>query len=171
MIKKILIGLLVILVAIQFIRPARNNSANTAKDISTLYPMPDSVKVIVDKACADCHSNNTKYPFYASIQPISFWLADHIKDGKRHFNFNEFAGYRIAKQNHKLEEVIEQIKEDEMPLPSYTLIHKEAKLTATEKETLTKWCQQIMDTLKATYPADSLTIKKSTKKPAEGATK
>jgi hypothetical protein len=162
MIKKILIGLLVILVAIQFIRPARNNSANTAKDISTLYPMPDSIKVIVDKACADCHSNNTKYPFYASIQPISFWLADHIKDGKRHFNFNEFAGYRIAKQNHKLEEVIEQIKEDEMPLPSYTIIHKEAKLTAAEKETLAKWCQQIMDTLKATYPADSLILKKPT---------
>ena len=109
MIKKILIGLLVILVAIQFIRPAKNNSADITKDISTLYPMPDSVRVIVEKACADCHTNNTKYPFYATIQPISFWLADHVNDGKRHFNFNEFASYRLAKQNHKLEEVIEQI--------------------------------------------------------------
>lgn len=170
MIKKILIGLLVALIAIQFIRPAKNNSGDITKDITTLYPMPDSVKVIVDKACADCHSNNTKYPFYAAIQPINFWLSDHIKDGKRHFNFNEFAGYRIAKQNHKLEEVIEQIKEGEMPLPSYTLVHTDAKLTDAEKATLTKWCQNIMDTLKATYPADSLKIKRPPTKP-EGAAK
>jgi hypothetical protein len=161
MIKKILIGLLVILVAIQFIRPEKNNSADITKDISTLYPMPDSVKIIVDKACADCHTNNTKYPLYAAIQPISFWLADHVNDGKRHFNFNEFASYKIAKQNHKLEEVIEQIKEGEMPLYSYTLIHKEAKLTEAEKATLINWCQSIMDSLKANYPADSLVMKKN----------
>ena len=77
-------------------------------------------------------------------------------------NFNEFASYRLAKQNHKLEEVIEQIKEGEMPLPSYTIIHSEAKLTEAEKEILTKWCQNIMDTLKANYPADSLILKKPT---------
>ena len=160
MIKKILIGLLIALVIIQFIRPEKNLSGNTTKDITTLFPMPDSVKLIVDKACADCHSNKTTYPWYASVQPVAFWLADHVKDGKRHFNFNEFAGYRIAKQNHKLEEVIEQIKEDEMPLYSYTLIHKEAKLTDAEKATLINWCQNIMDTLKATYPADSLILKR-----------
>ena len=162
MIKKILIGLLIALVVIQFIRPEKNLSGDTTKDITTLFPMPDSVKLIVDKACADCHSNKTTYPWYASAQPVAFWLADHVKDGKRHFNFNEFAGYRIAKQNHKIEEVIEQIKEDEMPLYSYTLIHKEAKLTDAEKATLINWCQNIMDTLKATYPEDSLKLKKPT---------
>ena len=161
MIKKILIGLLVILVAIQFIRPAKNNSADITKDISTLYPMPDSVKVIVDKACADCHTNNTKYPLYAAIQPISFWLADHVNDGKRHFNFNEFASYRLAKQNHKLEEVIEQIKEGEMPLESYSLIHNDAKLTQEERVVLTNWAQSVLDSMKATYPIDSLIKKKN----------
>jgi hypothetical protein len=160
MIQKILIALLVALVVIQFIHPEKNVSGDKSKDITTLFPMPDSVQVIVDKACADCHSNKTNYPWYASIQPIAFWIGDHVKDGKRHFNFNDFAGYRIAKQNHKLEEVIEQIKEDEMPLYSYTLIHKEAKLTDAEKATLTNWCQSIMDTLKATYPADSLKLKR-----------
>ena len=162
MIKKIFIGLLIALVAIQFIKPTKNVSGDTSKDISTLYPMPDSVKQIVTKACADCHSNTTVYPWYASVQPLGFWLADHVKEGKSEMNFNEFASYRIAKQNHKLEEVIEQIKEGEMPLPSYTIIHTEAKLTEAEKETLTKWCQSIMDTLKATYPADSLILKKPT---------
>ena len=124
--------------------------------------MPDSVKLIVTKACADCHSNNTNYPLYASIQPLAYWIGDHVKDGKRHFNFNEFASYRIAKQNHKLEEVIEQIKEGEMPLYSYTLIHKEARLTDAEKTTLMDWAQSIRDSLKANYPADSLVIKKQT---------
>ena len=160
MIKKIVLVLVVLFAVIQVVRPTKNNSANTQKDISTLYPMPPEVKVIVNKACADCHTNNTNYPFYTNIQPIAYWLEDHVKDGKRHFNFNDFASYKIAKQNHKLEEVIEQIKEGEMPLYSYTLIHKEARLTDAEKETLTNWSQSIMDSLKATYPADSLVIKK-----------
>lgn len=160
MIKKIFLGLLIALVAIQFIKPTKNVSGDTSKDISTLYPMPDNVKQIVTKACADCHSNSTVYPWYASIQPLGFWLADHVKEGKSEMNFNEFASYRIAKQNHKLEEVIEQVKEGEMPLESYTLIHKEAKLTEEEKVTLTQWCQSIMDSLKAKYPADSLKLKR-----------
>ncbi len=160
MIKKILIGLLVILIAIQFIKPERNLSGNAEKDIATLYPMTDSVKLIVNKACADCHSNKTVYPWYASIQPVAFWLADHVNEGKGEINFNEFASYRIGKQNHKLKEVIEQVKEGEMPLNSYTLIHKEAKLTEAEKATLIQWCQNIMDTIKANYPADSLNIKR-----------
>ena len=160
MIKKIFVGLLIALILIQFIRPEKNLSGDTTNDITTLFPMSDSVKLIVDKACADCHSNKTVYPWYAAMQPVAFWLADHVNDGKKHFNFNEFAKYRIAKQNHKLEEVIEQIKEDEMPLYSYTLIHKDAKLTDAEKATLINWCQNIMDTLKATYPADSLVLKR-----------
>ncbi len=160
MIKKILIGLLIVLIAIQFIKPTRNLSGNTDKDISTIYPMSDSVKQIVTKACADCHSNKTVYPWYASVQPLSFWLDHHVDEGKREINFNEFASYRIGKQNHKLKEVIEQVKEDEMPLSSYTLIHKEAKLTAGEKATLIQWCQNIMDSIKANYPADSLNIKR-----------
>lgn len=168
MIKKILIGLLVVFVIMQFIRPEKNLSADKTKDITTLYPMPDSVQVIVNKACADCHSNKTQYPWYANVQPLYFWLDHHIQEGKREINFNEFASYRIGKQNHKLKEVIEQIEEGEMPLASYTLIHKEAKLTELEKATLVNWCKNVMDTIKATYPEDSL---KSRRPAAPGNTK
>ncbi len=163
MIKKILIGLLVILIAIQFIKPERNLSGDTQKDIATIYPMSDSVKIVFDKACADCHSNKTNYPWYASVQPVAFWLNDHVKDGKRHFNLNEFAGYRIGKQNKKLEECIEQIKEGEMPLSSYTIIHKEAVLTDAEKTLIINWCQNIVDTIHAKYPADSLKLQRQQK--------
>jgi hypothetical protein len=116
--------------------------------------------MIVNKSCANCHSNKTDYPWYANIQPLGFWLDDHVDEGKRKFNFNEFASYRIGKQNHKIKEVIEQIEEGEMPLKSYTIIHKEAILTEAEKNTLIHWCQNIMDTIKAKYPADSLNIKR-----------
>ncbi len=169
MIKKILVGLLIVLIVMQFIRPEKNLSADTTKDITTKYPMSDSVKLVFDKACADCHTNKTNYPWYTAIEPIGYWTANHVKDGKRHFNLNEFAGYRIGKQNKKLEECIEQIKEGEMPLPSYTLIHQEAKLTEAEKALISDWCQNIVDTIKATYPADSLKLKRPTK--PEGAAK
>jgi hypothetical protein len=160
MLKKVLIGLLVIFVIAQAFRPVKNNSGDKAKDISVSYVIPENVKAILAKACNDCHSNNTRYPWYAEVQPAAWWLSDHIKDGKRHMNFNEFDGYRIAKQYKKLEECIEQVKEGDMPLSSYTIIHKDAILTDAEKQTLFNWCEVIRDSIKARYPADSLVIKK-----------
>lgn len=160
MLKKILIGLLVIFVIAQAFRPVKNNSGDKTKDISVSYVVPEDVKAILAKACNDCHSNNTRYPWYAEVQPAAWWLSDHIKDGKRHMNFNEFDGYRIAKQYKKLEECIKEVKEGDMPLSSYTIIHKDAILTDAEKQTLFNWCEVIRDSIKARYPADSLVIKK-----------
>lgn len=158
--KRVLIVLLVLFVVMQAFRTPKNNSNDTSKDISKTYPVPEDVKTILAKACNDCHSNNTNYPWYNAIQPVSWWLGDHIKDGKRHLNFNEFDSYRIARQYKKLEECIEQVKEGEMPLPSYTIIHKEAILTDAEKKSLYDWCDAIRDSIKAKYPADSLVIKR-----------
>ncbi len=160
MIKKILIGLLVVLVILQAFRPTKNLSADASKDIRTLYPVPQDVQAILDRSCADCHTNKTNYPWYAEIQPVAWWLNDHVTDGKKHFNLNNFGNMRLAMQNHKLEECIEQVKEGEMPLPSYTLIHTDAKLSENDKTLITNWAQGIMDTLKAKYPADSLILKK-----------
>ena len=159
-IKRIGWVLLILLLVAQAFRPAKNDSKDKSKDISNRYAVPDSVKTILAKACNDCHSNETKYPWYANLQPVAWWLNDHIKDGKRHLNFNEFDGYRIARQYKKLEECIEEVKEGEMPLSSYTLIHKEAVLSDAEKQTLFSWCENIRDSIKAHYPADSLVIKR-----------
>lgn len=158
--KKILLALLIIFVVMQAFRPTKNLSANTENDISVSYPVPDEVKTILAKACNDCHSNKTEYPWYANIQPAAFWLNDHVVDGKRHLNFNEFNKYRIAKQYKKLEECIDEVKEGEMPLESYTIIHKNAILTEPEKITLTNWCLSVRDSIKAKYPADSLVLPK-----------
>jgi hypothetical protein len=158
--KRILLILLVIFIVLQAFRPAKNNSNDTTKDISKSYVVPENVKVILAKACNDCHSNRTRYPWYAEVQPVSWWLASHIKDGKRQLNFNEFDSYRIAKQYKKLEECIKEVKEGGMPLPSYTIIHKDAILTEAEKKILYDWCDILRDSIKTQYPADSLVIKK-----------
>ncbi len=158
--KKILIGLLVVFIVAQAFRPAKNLTNDTTKDISKSYAVPDSVKTILAKACNDCHSNNTRYPWYAEIQPVAWWLGDHIKEGQSKINFNEFSGYRIAKQYKRLEDCMDEVKEGGMPLPAYTWIHKDAVLTAAEKHALLNWFENIRDSIKARYPPDSLLIKK-----------
>jgi hypothetical protein len=158
--KKILIVLLVILIVMQAFRPAKNTSNDTSKDISKSYVVPENVKLILVKACNDCHTNSTRYPWYAEVQPVSWWLNSHINEGKSKFNLNEFEGYRVARQYKRMQDCIEQLKEGDMPLPSYTIIHKDAILTETEKQTLMNWCEVVRDSIKARYPADSLVIKK-----------
>jgi hypothetical protein len=159
MIRKILIGLAFLVIIIQFFRPSKNLSADTSKDISTLYNVPDDVKVILQRACNDCHSNKTVYPWYAEVQPVEWWLNDHIVDGKRHLNLNSFTSLKVAVQKKKMEECMEQIKKNEMPLDSYTWIHKDAILSEADKQTINTWCNSIIDTLKAKYPPDSLVFK------------
>ncbi len=158
--KKVGIGILVILLLLQAYRPAKNDSNKMDNDISKSYNVPDDVKQILAKACNDCHSNNTTYPWYNNIQPVGIWLTNHVNDGKKHMNFNEFNSYQIARQYKKLDECIEQIKEGEMPLESYTWIHKEAKLNEIEKQKLFDWCSNVRDSIKARYPADSLVLPK-----------
>ena len=166
--KKILksIGLILLaaLVIIQFFHPAKNVAATLSEHhISKLYAVPANVEQILVKACYDCHSNNTKYPWYSKIQPVDWWLNDHINEGKRKLNFDEFTTYRIARQYKKLYECITEVKEGEMPLSSYTLIHKNAILTDAEKEALFTWCETVRDSIKAKYPADSLVVPKKKK--------
>lgn len=165
MLKKILIGLGIILIVIQFIRPDKNESNDLTYDISTKYEVPDDVNHLLQVSCNDCHSNKTEYPWYANVQPVAWWLNDHVLDGKRHLNFSEFTKMPIAIQNHKLEETIEMVEEKEMPLKDYTYfgLHSEANLTPEDREKIIVWAKAQMSYLKATYPADSLVMPKRKK--------
>ncbi|MFZ1799971.1 MAG: heme-binding domain-containing protein [Chitinophagaceae bacterium] len=161
MIRKILLLLLVAFIVIQFFRPEKNISATkSANDITMVYPVPENVQQIFARSCNDCHSNNTQYPWYAEVQPIAWFLADHVKDGKDELNFSEFGTYRIARQNKKMKETIKEIKEGEMPITSYTLLHGDAKLSEADKQTVISWCESVQKTLQEKYPPDSLEIKK-----------
>lgn len=159
MLKKITLGLLGIFIALQFVRPAKNihpDPAAIEKDISTVFPVPEQIDRILITSCADCHSNNTRYPWYARIQPLGWWLNHHVEEGKQELNFNEFASYRPRRQYHKLEEIAEQVTEGEMPLKSYTLIHKNASLDASQKKAVSDWANALLDSMRVRYPADSL---------------
>lgn len=159
--KRIFQILLLAFIIIQFIRPAKNKSDEIgSNDISKIYPVPENVQAILKASCYDCHSNNTVYPWYASIQPVAWWLTDHILEGKKELNFSEFASYRIRRQYKKLEEINEQVKEDKMPLDEYLWIHKASKLSKEQKLILANWVTAVRDTIKANYPADSLVRKK-----------
>ncbi len=159
-IKPVLLGLLAIFLLSQLIRPAKNQSNDQANDVSKKYPVPDSVQAILKVACNDCHSNATVYPWYAEVQPVAWWLANHVEEGKEHLNLSNFTARRVAIQNHKFEEIIEMVKEGEMPLASYTWIHRDAILTEGQKQTLINWAQTNMDSLKVQYPADSLVLRR-----------
>ena len=154
---KIGLALLVLFVLMQFIRPAKNSSTQeSGQTIADHYPVPDSVQQILKTSCFDCHSNNTRYPWYASIEPVGWYLNSHITDGKEELNFDEFGTYVLKRQYGKLRQLQRQVKEDEMPLPSYLLIHRDAVLSPGQKALLLSWASSIMDTLKAHHPLDSL---------------
>ena len=139
MVKKIIYALLALLIVIQLFRPTKNTAIKEqVQSIDKAYPVPENVAGILKKACYDCHSNTTVYPWYTNVQPIAWWMDDHIREGKSKLNFSEFAAYPLKKQDHKLEEVVEEIV-DEMPLTSYKLAHSEARLTVDEKKALTDW--------------------------------
>ena len=105
MLKKILYVLLAALVIIQFIRPQRNQSEGPfPNDITAQFPLDANSKAVLEQSCYDCHSNNTRYPWYANVQPVAWWLQEHVNDGKKHLNFSEFGTYAPKKQHHKFEE-------------------------------------------------------------------
>jgi hypothetical protein len=143
-IKKIGLSVLVVFVAIQFIQPVRNKSSVLLKaDISKILNVPDSVQTILKKACYDCHSNNTVYPWYINIQPIGWLMSRHISQGKAVLNFSEFANYSARKRSSKLTGIANSIKDDNMPLSSYKLMHKNGRLSKDEKACLINWIQQL----------------------------
>ena len=142
--KKILIVLLLAFIIIQFFRPARNESSELlATDITKVFPVPEGVLSVLKRSCYDCHSNNTVYPWYINIQPVAWYLAHHIEDGKKELNFSEFGSYNSKKQLRKLQKMVKEVKEDEMPLSSYTLIHTDAKLRAEDKAVVTAWADSM----------------------------
>ena len=138
----------------------RNLSNDNTNAISKKYPLPDSVETILKASCYDCHSNSTVYPWYANIEPVAGWLANHINEGKQHLNFSEFAAYKVNRQYKVINGISKSIKENEMPLSSYTLIHTYAKLSPAQSATLINWADGIAANIKANNPADSLIYKR-----------
>ena len=146
--KKILLAILIVFIVIQFIQPARNKNGQVlATDISKMVSLPPGVQATLKTACYDCHSNNTNYPWYTNIQPVGWMMARHIKEGREELNFSEFGSYSERRQLSKLRSIENSIKDGSMPISSYTIIHKNARLTKDEKTQIINWVETTRDSL------------------------
>jgi len=140
LIRKILIILLVTFLAIQFIRPARNSGiAESSSDITHYVHTPDSILNILKKSCYDCHSNHTDYPWYVNINPVGLWLRYHVNNGKESINFSDLSGFSKKKLDHRMGDIAEQVEKSEMPLNTYTFIHRYAILDSGQIKMIKDW--------------------------------
>lgn len=146
LVKKILWALVIVLVIAQFFGPERNEGdlASIETFLDETNP-PEDVKLILKESCFDCHSDFTRYPWYSGITPINYWMADHVKHGKGDFNVSDWANATLKKKDHKFEELIEEVKGEEMPLPSYTWTHAEARLTEDQIHAIVSWAKGVRD--------------------------
>lgn len=146
--KIIALIILVAFIGIQFIPTERNQSDFVPKtDFLLVHNTPENIGNLLMESCYDCHSNNTKYPWYNRVQPVAWFLEDHIIEGKKELNFSEWDEYSNRRKNSKLNSIISQITDDEMPLFSYTLLHREAVYSESEKKLVIKYMKQIQDSL------------------------
>lgn len=148
MLKKIFLVLGLLFVGIQFVRPAKNlSAAPNPNELTSRHPTPPEVKQLLSTACYDCHSNNTRYPWYAEIQPLGWWLASHVRDGKAELNFSEFGTYDRKKAARRLEMSIDEIDGKKMPLPSYLLTHPDARLSDAQIKLLSDWFDETREAI------------------------
>lgn len=147
--KRILFIGTIVFLLMQLYQPSRNEGSKKemTESFVRVYTVPENIKTVLRTSCYDCHSNNTYYPWYSNIQPIRFFMDSHIEKGKKDLNFDEFGNYSKRKQTSKLDGIMKQIKSDEMPLSSYTLIHKEAILTTAQKKEVIYWMNKIKDSI------------------------
>ena len=146
--SKILLTLLLVSLAIQFIRPEMNKSTNhRSGDLMESYNIPTGVAETLKESCYDCHSNNTRYPWYFRIQPTAWILARHIKEGKEEINFDEFTTYSKRRQLSKFKATQNSIKDGSRPLKSYVWLHPEAKMSTERKALVLNWLSKAIDSI------------------------
>ena len=144
--SKILMAVLIVFIVIQFIQPSRNkNEGILPSDISQIINVPKDVEKLLKNACYDCHSNNSNYPWYARLQPIGWLIANDINEGKEKTNFSEWGNLSSRKQKTRLREIRNIIYEGKMPLTSYKLMHKEARINKNEEQLIIDWINNIID--------------------------
>jgi hypothetical protein len=144
----IMLALVGAFIALQFVPSARNESGQMlAADITKTIAVPPTVQAVLKTSCYDCHSNRSYYPWYSNLQPLRWMLDRHIREGKENLNFSEFGAYSARRQQNKLRAIKNSMEEGTMPLSSYTLMHRNARMTMAEKELIISWAMKAKDSL------------------------
>ena len=150
MLRWILIGVAAVLVLIQLVPVDRSNPPATEKLV-----MPDNVQQIMQRSCFDCHSNETVWPWYSYVAPVS-WLVKHdVEEGREHLNFSEWDKLNQKRKMKRLEEIVEEVEEGKMPMPIYLIMHGDAEVSAAELAVLREWSQQELNKLGGTTMEDN----------------
>ena len=138
--------------AIQFANPSRTNPPVVpGHDFLSSAKPPPEIATTFRNACYDCHSDETRWPWYSRVAPVSWFVADHVKDGRRHLNFSDWPNDDSLRAVQKLRHVRGQVSSGKMPLDSYTWIHTAARLTATQRDQLVKWVDQEINRLQSDH--------------------
>jgi hypothetical protein len=136
---------LVIIVACLFVllqlkRPARTNPVSeSSQSIEARVQMTPQVKDILDRSCRDCHSNKTEWPWYTNVAPLSWWITDHVDQGRKSLNLSEWGKLDKERQDKKLRQICDEVEDGAMPFPSYLPMHPKAKLSEQDKKILCDW--------------------------------
>jgi hypothetical protein len=138
--KFLVIAVVVLFLGLQFVRPARTNPAvDPAQTIEAHTQTTPQAKDILDRACSDCHSNRTEWPWYTNVAPLSWWITNHVNEGRQRLNLSEWAKLDKDRQSKKLQQICDEVTDGGMPLSSYLPMHPKAKLSEQDKKTLCDW--------------------------------
>jgi hypothetical protein len=148
--KWLLVVLAVVAVALQFFNPSlKNPPVEPGHDLMATNPPPPAVATLLRQACYDCHSYETKWPWYAHVAPVSWWIVGHMNEGRGRLNFSEWSHGDAYRTRKRLNRIADQVQSKDMPLPSYTWIHTEARLNAEQRGRILKWAEQEAQRLRA----------------------
>ena len=141
--QTIFLSLVIILIALQFFRPEKNQGIrSTGNDLFSLVFVDDSIKTLLETSCFDCHSNYTNYPWYGHLSPVSLFLNKHIVEGKKELNFTEWGSYTDKDKISKLVDIYDEVEGGDMPLEGYLKIHKDAAFSEHEKDLILSWAEK-----------------------------
>jgi hypothetical protein len=150
--KWMAIGLAIIFAALQFVRPARTNPpVDEARTILAHTRITPEVARILDRSCNDCHSNQTRWPWYSNVAPVSWFVVNHVNVGRREMNLSDWAQYSADDQQGFLKKICREVKSGQMPLSSYLRLHGEAQLSDEDVRTLCDWASAESQRLSQTF--------------------
>ena len=139
-VKWVVIVLVGLCILIQLKRPARTNPAvDESQTVEAHTQMPPQVKDILDRSCRDCHSHKTEWPWYTNVAPVSWWITDHVNEGRKNVNLSEWGKLDKDRQDKKLRQICDEVEDGAMPLSVYLPMHPKAKLSEQDKKTLCDW--------------------------------
>ena len=132
--------LLMVFTVSQLVRPARTNpTTDPARTLFHIRPVPAHVASALDRACRDCHSNDTRWPWYSNVAPVSWFVIDHVNHGRSHFNYSDWSRHDAEEGRRLLATACRLVREQEMPLLSYTWMHRHASLSPADVDALCAW--------------------------------